>query len=298
MKYHAINAKVAGMNAKLLLDEDYSSISNARTAHEAMNLLKSHETYAHLDNDWTSFGAQTFSLLEDDYAKISNFINDMNIKKYLRSVLEKRRVALLKQELRIAYGVGKSTDAVIEAPQGDRFHDFLKSTIKSGAALSQIEILLDLNYYTNLWKARSRYLSGADKVAMTLVNGTEIDMYNLARILGLKKHYKTSGEQMYKYVLPINYKVVPQLIQQLIEADNEVRIRELIGSTSYGEYFAAGNTAAAFNRAINDANRRAVCKNPDTIAKITYYLHRKEAEISNIISIMETINYARRCRRA
>jgi len=294
MKYYAINAKVAGMGAKLLSDEDYLSLSGARTAHEAMKLLKSHETYAYLDNDWTSISAQTFLLLEDDYDKISGFINDTNIKKYLKNLLAKRRMVLLKRELRAAYSGGKDASTVIEGLEGDTFHDFLKSTIKLGAPLSQIEILLELNYYTSLWKARSRYLSGADKDAMTLINGTEIDMYNLARILGLKKHYKSSCEQMYKYVLPINYKVAPQAIQQLIEADSEAQMRELIKNTPYGEYFHAGNTAEGFRRAISDANRRAVRKNPDSIAKITRYLHRKEAEVSKIISVMETINYARR----
>jgi len=301
MKYNAINAKVSGMSAKLLSHDDYISLYNYSSTQDVIMALKSHIPYARLTNDWTSIETQTFSFLDDDYGKTQSFINDNSIRKYLESLLMKRQIILIKKELRTIYEINTDRDnkltylqvqEFIQTLKGNKIYELLKSSYRGEMTLAQLEILLDLHYYTNLWKAKSRYLSGFNRVVATKVNGTEIDMYNIVRLYGLKKHYKPSKDLMYKYILPINYRISPETIHQLIETSNEAAMLELIRNTCYGVYFEKeeGGSETLY-KSVGDACRRARRRNPNSIALIIQYLFKKEMELRRIISIIESVNY-------
>ena len=290
MKYNAINAKVAGMSAKLLSQGDYFELCGCLTAYDAAAALKNNAAYSWINNDRTSIESQLFPLLEYDFAKISGFIHDTDIRKYLECLLMKRHIFVTKKGLRLAYGEGININSFIEKIEVQGVREFLKSTFKPDMNLSQIEILLDLHYYTNLWKAKNKYLRGTNKAVAAHIAGTEIDMYNLSRIYGLKKYYKPSKELMYKYILPINYKVVPEIIGQMIETDNEAYAMELIRGTAYEPYFSEGGGDIC--KAVRDSCRRAKIKNPNSIAQILNYLFKKEVELRDIVSIFESLNYS------
>ena len=290
MKYNAINAKVAGMSAKLLSQRDYSELCGYLNTYDAVAVLKSHAAYTWLCSDGTSIEAQLFPILEYDFSRICNFIHDTNIRKYLECLLMKRRIYVIKKELRLAYNDNDDINNVIERCEDEGSYKFIKGIFKTGMELSQLEILLDLHYFTSLWKAKNRYLSGVNKAVATSINGTEIDMYNLSRIYGLKKHYKPSKELMYKYILPINYKVSPDIIGQLIEADNEAHMMEIIRGTAYGVYFT--DDGVKLGEAVYDSCKRAKIKRPHSIAQILYYLFEKEMELRNIVTILESLNYS------
>ena len=290
MKYSAINAKIAGMSAKLLSQDDYIELCSCLTMHNAVAMLKSHGAYSWIRNDGTSIETQLFPLLEYDFAKLCSFIHDTNIRKYFECLLRKREVFVIKKELRLAYSEGVNANSFIETLENGGLYKFIKDTFKPAMEMSQIEILLDLHYYTSLWRAKNRYLSGANKAVATHVSGTEIDMYNLSRIYGLKRHYNPSKELMYKYILPINYKVSSEIIGQLIETDNETHMTELIRGMTYGAYFTEGG--GDFYRAAFDSCKRAKIKKPNSIAQVLHYLLKKEMEIRNIVSILESLNYS------
>lgn len=290
MKYNAINAKISGMSSKLLSQGDYLSLCNYMSTHDAAAALKNYVMYMRINSDGTNLESQLFPLLEEDYFKICSFIHDRDIKKYLECLLMKRYIYVAKQGLRTAYSEGMNINNFVETLGDSNIREFLKNTFKSGMELSQLEILLDLHYYTNLWRSKNRYLRGANKTIATHMNGTEIDMYNLCRIYGLKKHYKLSKELMYKYILPINYKISPQTIGQLIETDREVYVTELINGTPYREYFT--ENGGDLYKAVHNSLTRTKSKHPNSIAQILYYLFKKEMELRNIISIFESLNYS------
>jgi len=290
MKYNAINAKVAGMSAKLLSQDDYIELCGYLNTYDAVAELKGYDAYSWINNDGTSVESQLFSLLEYDFVKIGSFIHDTNVRKYFECLLMKGHVYVIKKKLRLAYSGGVNINSFIEMLEGGGIHEFIRATYTQGMELSQIEILLDLHYYTRLWRAKNKYLSGADKAVAAYINGTEIDIYNLCRIYGLKKHYRPSKELMYKYILPINYKVSAEIIGQMIETDNESHMMELIRGTAYGMYFSEGG--GDFYKAIFDSCKRAKTKSPNSIAQILHYLFKKEMELKNIVSILESLNYS------
>ncbi|MCL2564699.1 MAG: V-type ATPase subunit [Defluviitaleaceae bacterium] len=151
----------------------------------------------------------------------------------------------------------------------------------------------DLHYYTNLWKAKNKFLKGANKDLVTAVSGTEIDMQNIIRIYRLKTYYKTAKEDIYRYILPINYKISPEMIMQMLEAGDAASLLALIKSTCYGEYFAEKREIEeSFYKALSLAYKRECKKHRNSIIPVMYYLFRKELEIKNIISIFEGVNYS------
>ena len=258
MDYSAVNAKVAGMSAKLLSYDEYADLCGSSSVQAMQAKLKSHAAYSYAaesgarKEERISHARQLFSLLDDDYRKIIAFINDTGIKSYLNCFFIKRNLPV--QALTAA---------------------------------------ADLHYYTNLWKAGSRLLMGTNKSAAQAVNGTGIDMQNLIRIYREKKYYKQAAGSIYKYILPINYKVPPEIIISLTEAENEAAVTAVIKSTCYGAYFSdTQRVEESFHEALSAAHRRAQKKHRNSIAPILYYLYRKETELKNLISIYEGVKYA------
>lgn len=308
MKYDAINSKVAGMNAKLLTYEDYSRLCKCKNVRDMSNRLRVHHasSYAGAVSDSDDIGLRLFSLLDEDYAKICKFISDNDIKKYLDSLFMKRQIFRAKYMLREAaygdkgniYALDKSQSFsrvydCIEAFKGSAMYESLKSAYKPNIPLFELEIVLDLYYYTNLWRAKNKYLRGVNKDIAARISGTEIDMQNLIWIYRLKAYYKPAEQLMYKYIIPINYKISPELILQLVEADSEESLRALIKATPYGVFFADYiHIEDSLGKALSYAYRRTRGKKQNLIASIVWYLFRKEMEIKRIISIAEGVNYS------
>jgi len=313
MNYSALNAKIAGMSAKLLSNDDYLSLCSSRSIHDVYTKLKSYSSYYGMADNGTSTPQQLYLLLDSDFKKIQVFINDNNTKKYLDSLYMKREISVIKQLLsaiyhgrnyeymlfssrifKEGYAVSFSrTEDFIEALRSSRIQDILKSIYKPGIALSEIETSLDLQYYTNLWKAKNRFLKGVNKDIAGAVNGTEIDLQNITRIYRLKIYYKPMKEYIYRYMLPINYKLSPEVLMQLIETESESNLPSLIKNTCYGAYFSKDSTVESFFYETLVSVYECIQKrHQNSIAPIIYYLFRKETEIKNVISILEGINYS------
>jgi len=115
MKYSAINAKIKGMDAKLLSYEDYLGLCECVNTQDVSQKLKSYGVYPHINGTG----------LDRDYAKIRGFINNSDIRRYLEALLLKRESGLYyytnlwKAQKRFLKGVNKDIATAVHGTEID-----------------------------------------------------------------------------------------------------------------------------------------------------------------------------------
>ena len=325
MGYGSVNAKVKAMKARLLTEEDYYNLCSSANVHEAGLKLKDFLEYTQTVESIISTGADNrhmyeqrlIKVLDNNYFKIHGFLADANVIKYLDACFLKREIQVIKYMLgnfydkrdkgrNISYTQGfrffdidiknlgecETIEGFLDLLSENKFFHIVKDVYASNQSLFEMEIALDFNYYKNLWKARKKYLKGDDLKAAAIIDGTEADMQNLLWIYRLKSYYPMRVESVYKYVMPLHYKLKPEIITKLVES-SPANMKYALLETPYAHVFEnAAGIEQAYYTAINKAYRQAASRYPNSLAVTAEYLFLKNMEIKNIISVFEGVRYA------
>jgi len=325
MGYGGVNAKVKAMKGRLLSAEDYYNLSSSANVHEAGLKLRNFPEYTQIvdsliasrEDNRHMYEQRLISVLDSNYFKIHGFLVDGNVKKYLDAWFLKREIQIIKYMLGNFYD-SRNRERNISYAQGFRFFDIdmkalgtaenieefldilgenkvfriVKEIYQNNPSLFEMEIALDFNYYRNLWKAKGKYLKGDDLKAAAIIDGTEADMQNILWVYRLKSYYSMRDESLYKYVMPLHYRIKPENITRLVEA-NKDSMKDVLLETPYAYAFkGAENVEESYYSATNRAYRQAVSRYPDSISVILDYLFMKNIEIRNIISVFEGVRYS------
>ena len=325
MGYGSVSAKVKAMRGRLLSAEDYYKLCSSANVHEAGLTLRNFPEYTQTVDSLIARGSDNrhmyeqrlISVLDNNYFKIHGFLTDTNVKKYLDACFIKREIQIIKymlgnfydkrdKERNISYtqgfrffdidintlGRAETIEEFLDILGKNKFFHIVKDAYEDNQSLFEMEIALDFNYYRNLWKARKKFLKGDDLKAAAIIDGTEADMQNILWIYRLKSYYSMNGESLYKYVMPLHYRIGPESITRLAEADLPA-MKDILLEMPYAYAFEnAASVERAYYTAINKAYRQAQSRYPNSAAVILDYLFLKNMEIKNIISIFEGVRYA------
>lgn len=159
--------------------------------------------------------------------------------------------------------------------------------------LFDLEMSLDM-YYTNLAQDYvKKYLNEEERGIIRKVYGAEIDLNNLLFILRAKKFYGFAPERIWPYLARRGGRLSQQQMSEIVESTSFEDAMRMIGTTRY---------ASAFNmqeRFLEKGAREFLLRiylhifsvNPYSIAAPLCYLHIKENEIRNMVSVIEGIRY-------
>lgn len=325
--YNGINAKVKAMGSSLLKREDYSALLQYKTVDEVGQKLKELEAYekamATLGGDvlHRSMIEQKILLsLAQDFSKIYTFIGDFSLRNYLDaffmqyeievikillcSIYDDRDITYSLDELSSLLGnklkvdisklVGsKNVGEFIDSLQGTVFYKLLSNKYEEALpSFFDMEMELDIYYYTNIWNAQNRYLDKKNLKAMKYINGMEIDLRNIQWIYRLKTYYKINDTKIYSYLVPVRYLLSEKQVTAMVEAKSENELREAINATSYGKAFSAeGSVDKIFFLEMARVFKKAQINNPHSLAGVTAYLFFKKMETRNVVSLLECIRY-------
>ena len=324
MRYGGVNAKVKAMKSRLLSANDYYNLSASENVHEAWLKLRNFSEYTQsvdtliapgADNRYM-YEAQLALVADNNYFKIHGFLSDSNTKKYLNAWFLKREIQVIKHMLGNFYGkrdVGRNVrytqglhffdidinalgqadniDLFLKILSENKFFRILKDVYQITPGLFEMEIALDFNYYKNLQQAKRKFLKGDDLKAATIIDGSEADMQNILWIYRLKAYCRMERESVYKYVMPIHYRIKPENIIKLVEA-NRANPREILSETPCAYAFEEfGDIEQSYFSATKRAYRQAVSRYPNSLAIIAEYLFMKNIEIRNVISVFEGVRY-------
>jgi V/A-type H+-transporting ATPase subunit C len=155
-----------------------------------------------------------------------------------------------------------------------------------------METQLDLYYYMNLFKSQTKWLSGGDLAAMAEIKGIEVDLRNIMWVWRLKSYYKLPDIMIYAHLIPLSKRLRREALMAMVQAKSVPELASLVAQSPYAEVFNGKESLEmSFGREMARVHKRALAMRPHSLAAASLYLFAKEAELSNIVSVVEGVRY-------
>ena len=330
LTYSGLSTKVRAMQSNLLSEEDFRKIINLNSVSDVIAYLAKHPGYSKIFENAdisklhrSNLEKMLTTLKYSDFAKLYNFSN-ITQRKYLKLFFMKYEIALLKSVLRQIfenkivsvdtatlgpYFIKFSTiplnklqgninlDEFIEILQGTLFYTPLKKVHNLGnCTLFDYELCLDVLQFTVIWKNKNKYLFGTDLKLITDDYGYRIDLINIQWIYRLKTYYNSTPNEIISFLIPIRHKLKQHQMKELINSKSPTEFFEIFKNTFYGnKYKLTGENISLehlYKTVMDDFHNKSIRNNPYSHACIDTYMHKKQNEISKLITITECIRYS------
>ena len=329
--YGALASKARASYAKLLTKKDYEELIEKRNVTEVAGYLKNSTHYSDVlsnADEHIIHRGQLENIIKTDimkeYDKFLKFTSG-NAKKFLQSTYKKYETESLKIIFRRLETVGnvmsaegfllflkenasldfhrllKSKDSMdfITNLEGTEYYNVLKPFAANNVSVNlfNIEMVLDLHYFKYLKKRMKKYLHGNDKKPLEESFGKKTDVLNLLWIYRCKKYYNMTNEIIRSYVLPYNSGINKDTLNNLIETNSLDDFNEIVSKTKYAKIFKRDIDEffeVNFAEYMYNVHMKLFRRYPLTISVAVDYIHMKEYELSNIISVIEGIRYGLR----
>lgn len=160
--------------------------------------------------------------------------------------------------------------------------------------LFDIEMQLNLYYFSMTWKLMQKYLTKQNKKVVMQTFGVRIDLLNIMWIYRAKTYYSVDKDIIYTYIIPIRYKLKRQQIKQMVEANDNEELIKAIQNTCYSdalEEYDIGNAEKVYFTIVSKLLKKATMQTPMSLAPVRYFMYYKETELANITKIIESIRY-------
>lgn len=159
--------------------------------------------------------------------------------------------------------------------------------------LSSIENDLNIYSYKELYDAISKRKSKKEKANLKQLCDYVNDFCNVSRILRIKKYYSMTSEQCKEHLLPYG-SISQKTIDRLCEAKNADEVFEMLSTTKIGKKISKMSIDKEEQLSIR--SRYMVCKknlyySTDPAVVLLSYMYVSEAELKNIITIIEGVRY-------
>ncbi len=327
-KYGAILAKVSVMKRGLLSRMDYLELIHKKSVTEAAAYLKNETSYQQALSDVNENDIHRGELERlmrrvslENTIKLYRFDNNEN-KHFYTYVYIKAEIELLKIILRRLNNeepnewihavpdflikhftidleklvLSKNIKEFLENLSGSRYEAVISPllSLQEHQNLSSVEMTLDMYYYNMVEKLRDELKDKEDREVMTITVGSEIDALNLLWIYRCKKYFNMPSELIYSLLIPNKYKLAKKDIIELVETSGVDDFLLRVRKTPYRRIFSDredGFYDRNYISFVYDMHKKAVKQYPYSIEAAVSYLHFKEIEIQNIISIIEGIRY-------
>lgn len=326
--YSALSSKARASFGRLLNEENYSMLIEMKNISEVVSYLKNNTYYKEILSNVDEIKIHRVQLeniiktdIMKEYDKFLKFTSG-NARKFLQSTYKKYEVESLKiifRRLETSGGVMsaegyllflknssevdfhkliKSTNSreFIDNLKGTEYYDVLRpftgENIKTN--LFNLEMVLDFHYFKFLYKRMKKYLKGTDYLPLAKSFGVKTDVLNMLWIYRCKKYYNMKKEIIRSYILPFNAKIKKDTLNKLINADNIEEFLEITSQTKYADIFKRdidGFFEVNFANYMYNVHIKLFREYPLSVTAAVDYIHMKEYELSNIISIIEGIRY-------
>ena len=328
LSYSGVTTKVRAMSGKLMKKEDYHTLSSVTSVQEYVNYLKQRKAYepifSQVNIDTLHRGDIEKLLTKGiyrDFSKIYRFSNSKQrdfldlyflrfqvqiVKSCLRMVFDKRNPELnldLFQAFFMKHSkmdLSKLTssvtiDELVTNLKGTVFYQPLSKLLSiEHTTLFDYEMQLDLFYFVTIYKSCPKHLKGDDLKLIMNSFGLQIDLLNIQWIYRSKKYLKLANTEIYKIIIPINYKLKHNQIVKLVEAESITVFKQELNATYYGNKFATIDNYSleeVFGQLQEKLNKIDSRKKPYSVAVIKSYLYEKEKEVQKLTTALECIRY-------
>jgi len=327
-KYSSVTAKVRVMFGRMLDAGDYRELTAKKSVTDIAVYLKQNPFYGPIleqVNESTIRRVELEKILRrsliQDYIKLLKFIKG-DVRTFLRLAILRYEIENVKMLLRVLstennihiamdslmflkkydtvdldkLSASRNIPEFIQNLKGSVYYKVLSPFAEGNQRLNlfSAEMSLDLYFFTLVWKQKDKLLKGQDRDVVLKSLGSEIDILNLMWIYRSKKYYNISREILYSFLIPYRHRLSRAQLKSMVEAKDFDELERLVKNTKYASVFKKGNeylldiNITDYLYRLYKINLR---NNYFSLSPILAYIHLKEIEIQNIISIIEGVRY-------
>ena len=328
LSYSGLITKIRAMRSHLLTDGQYRELAEISTVPLAIGYLKQHPAYRQL---WSSLDENDLhrgqieklltNTIYNDFAKLYRFAN-IEQRKFLDIYFKRYEISILKNCLNKVFDHREvDLDLSMFRQFFDRHSDLDITTLASSSSIEDFitnlkgteyykplhhlqeiesptlfdyETALDLYYFRTLWKIKDKLFRKEDLEHLTRIFGNKFDLLNLQWIRRSRKFYQATPADIYALILPLHYKLKPEEITALVEAENETAFEEVLSHTYYGRHYPELSTETLEDMYVYIMKyvlSKESRKNPYSVASIYQYLYLKDHEVRRLTVALECIRY-------
>ncbi len=164
-------------------------------------------------------------------------------------------------------------------------------------SLFPLEVALDLDYYRRLW-ARLEALAPRDRAGARRILGARYDVLNVTWLLRYRLIYRLSAQEIFNYTLPYGYRVGDEAIRAAAAAPDLAGLLAALpepyrGLLSPLEGAGIDALEVALRRYLWRDAHSVLAGYPFQVGTILAYLYLKEAEVRDLVAILEGKRYGR-----
>jgi len=328
LAYSGSTTKIRAIRSRLLTDSDYSELSTMKSVTEALGYLKRHPGYQKLfaDIDETTLHrGEVEKILNNaifiDFQKIYRFTSGQQ-RNLLDLYFQRYEIAILKRCMRMIFDhrditldltifktfFEKHSDIdlqkISESRTLEEFMSSLQGSIYFNAldrlshltrpTLWDYEMAIDLFYFKWFWKNKDKMAHKEDKKIFMDSYGTKMDLLNVRWINRSKKYFNMPFPEIYAHLIPVQYRLKKEDIQNLVEASTMEEFNTAVKNTYYGRHYpeySSDTLDSTYNMIRCSIQQKNALKNPYSIATVISFLFEKEHEIDKLTTVLECIRY-------
>lgn len=315
IKYPSINAKLKGMYAKRLKNDDLQDLAKQNNLKSAVAILKNKSSSLNVLSE-DAGREQIEKVLNGeiiyDIEKIVKYL-DKNDTQIFNLLISKYEIRCIKRAIKLLYSKNeydenikiwtntiftdlkgleniKSIDEFFKIINNTKYKKILKKYFvnkDTEYSIFEIENELDKMYL------KSIYNSAGNNKNLKKMIGAKIDFTNILWIYRMKKYYNFSEDKIEKSIIDINYALKKNQILSLVKAKNIEELNEILKKTVYSNIATDDIYELECNmkKYLHGLYIKNFKSNLLSINCIYSYLNLVELENKDIISIIEAVRY-------
>lgn len=315
IKYPSINAKLKGMYAKRLKNDDLQDLAKQNNLKSAVAILKNKSSSLNVlseDADREQIEKVLNGEIIYDIEKIVKYL-DKNDTQIFNLLISKYEIRCIKRAIKLLYSKNeydenikiwtntiftdlkglesiKNIDEFLKIINNTKYKKILKKYFKNKDteySIFEIENELDKMYL------KSIYNSAGNNKNLKKMIGAKIDFTNILWIYRMKKYYNFSEDKIEKSIIDINYALKKNQILLLVKAKNIEELNEILKKTVYSNIATDDIYELECNmkKYLHGLYIKNFKSNLLSINCIYSYLNLVELENKDIISIIEAVRY-------
>ena len=315
IKYPSINAKLKGMYAKRLKNDDLQDLAKQNNLKSAVAILKNKSSSLKVlseDADREEIEKVLNGEIIYDIEKIVKYL-DKNDTQIFNLLISKYEIRCIKRAIKLLYSKNeydenikivtntiftdlkglesiKSIDEFLKIINNKKYKKILKKYFENKDteySIFEIENELDKMYL------KSIYNSAGNNKNLKKMIGAKIDFTNILWIYRMKKYYNFSEDKIEKSIIDINYALKKNQILLLVKAKNIEELNEILKKTVYSNIATDDIYELECNmkKYLHGLYIKNFKSNLLSINCIYSYLNLVELENKDIISIIEAVRY-------
>ena len=315
IKYPSINAKLKGMYAKRLKNDDLQDLAKQNNLKSAVAILKNKSSSLKVlseDADREEIEKVLNGEIIYDIEKIVKYL-DKNDTQIFNLLISKYEIRCIKRAIKLLYSKNeydenikiwtntiftdlkglesiKSIDEFLKIINNTKYKKILKKYFvnkDTEYSIFEIENELDKMYL------KSIYNSAGNNKNLKKMIGAKIDFTNILWIYRMKKYYNFSKDKIEKSIIDINYAIKKNQILLLVKAKNIEELNEILKKTVYSNIATDDIYELECNmkKYLHGLYIKNFKSNLLSINCIYSYLNLVELENKDIISIIEAVRY-------